>query len=113
VHGFESHTNLLIENGSQQAVVAALRSRSDVGTQTLYEQDICQPVDNETSHGVSSVESFSVPRFSKNAVARMTLRFWPNHRLTGFRLTRNEEDHRCRFGLTSAAYPNYREDAEP
>jgi hypothetical protein len=35
VHGFKSHTTLRIDNGSQQAVVAGCRSRSDVGTQTL------------------------------------------------------------------------------
>jgi hypothetical protein len=46
VQRLESHTNLRIENGSQQAVVAGFRSRSDGGTQTSYEQDIRQPVDN-------------------------------------------------------------------
>jgi hypothetical protein len=50
-HGFESLTNLRIENGAQQAVVAGFRSRRDVSTQTLYEQEICQAVDNRIRPG--------------------------------------------------------------
>jgi hypothetical protein len=51
VNGFESHTNSRIENGSQQAIVLGFRSRRDVGTQTLYERDVCQPVDNQIRRG--------------------------------------------------------------